>query len=380
MTRAIFAKFFISLGVLAILVGGVSFLVGRSLGVEKIKPEIVSASFEKKYAKLPVGKTNEQSRESFESFGTVRITPDLFLDGEGTNIDSPEFFESKNPQDTLLLVSGKGNDTIEIWKFPFENNQLTAIDRKSLPNGLDVDQDKKLLLVGDAEKKVVEIRSLPDFSVLSTVGQDVLESGETNLDTLTFPDGSKHMYVSENRKISVFNLKTGAFIFSFSPNVKSIEEVLADSYHQIIYVPEEKGFKSETHPGGAIMAYHPDGKEYLKNGSNVFGQGLFTGDEEGIALYTCRGSDGKDDGRGFILVANQASAVLNSLELFDRVTWEHLGSLILEGVSGTDGIAVTERPLPNYPQGILAVSNADKNVALISWEKIASITNMKCGD
>lgn len=317
-------------------------------------------------------------------FGTLQdskvasVAPDFFLDGDGTNIDSPEFFEADNFQDTLLFVSGKGNDTIEIWKFPFLGSQLVPLKRDSLPNGLDIDQDKNLLLIGDAGKKTVEVRSLPDLSLVYIIGNGVIGSGETNLDTLTLPDGQKHIYVSESHKIDIFALETGATINSFSPNVESIEEVLADSYYQIIYVPEENGVISKIHPGGAVAAYYPDGKEYLKNGSNIFGQGLFTGDEEGIALYACKGSDGKDSGRGYIIVANQAPSSLNKFEFFDRISWRHLGSLALEGVSGTDGIAATELSLPGYPQGIFAATNSDKNVALVSWEKIAKALDLGC--
>lgn len=355
MIRSVFVKFFAGFGAAAILVLAVVFSVFETRGTENVEDSAVS-------------------------FVVRNVEPEFFLDGAGVNVDSPEFFEAENPEDTLLFVSGKSNDMVEIWKFPFQNNQLAPLERNSMPNGLDIDQDKNLLLVGDAQKRIVETFSIPNLSSVLVIGDDIIENGETNLDTLTFQDGKKNVYVSENHKLNIFDLETGSYISSFSPNVESIEEVLADNFHQIIYVPDENGVKSKINPGGAVAAHYPNGEKYLKNGSNLFGQGLFTGDEEGIALYACKGADGADNGHGIIIVANQSLSPRNSFEFFDRVTWSHLGSVSIVGVSGTDGIAVSEKPLPNYPQGFFAVSNDDKNVALVSWEKIFFATNFKCAN
>lgn len=314
----------------------------------------------------------------FIPFGTVALTPDFFLDGAGTNIDSPEFFEADQPENTLLLVSGKGNDTVEIWQYPFRGKELPALKRNSLPNGLGIDQDKNLLLIGDSQEKIVEVRALPSLAVISNIGKDVLGSGETNVDILTLRNGGKHLYVTESHQIQVFNLDNGEYIRSFSPDVESIEEVLADSYHQIIYVPEENGVASGKHPGGAITAYHPDGQPYLRSGSNVFGNGVFAGDGEGITLYSCHDAAGQDTGRGFIIAADQASKTKNGFEFFDRQSWRHLGTLMLNGVSNTDGIDATNRLLPNAPQGLFAAVNNDTSTAIVSWARIEEATGLRC--
>lgn len=314
----------------------------------------------------------------FNPFGKITLTPDFFLDGQGTNIDSPEFFEADAPENTLLLISAKGNDLVEVWQFPFKDKELSPLKRNSLPNGLGIDQDRNLLLIGDADEQKVDVHSLPDLKRLSTLGENKLESGETNVDILTLPNGKKQAYVTETHGIDIFDVDGGSFIRSFSPNVESIEEVLADSFHQIIYVPEENGVVSKKYPGGALTAYYPDGRPYLRNGSNVFGKRVFAGDGEGVTLYPCRDKNGKDTGRGFILAADQGSGTNNGFEFFDRENWQHLGTLILAGVTLSDGITASNKPLSGYPDGLFAASNNDKNIAVISWEKISQVTRLQC--
>lgn len=327
--------------------------------------------------------TRNEKKDSSEPiplkiFGTVVIQPDFFLDGAGTNIDSPEFFEADQPENTLLFVSGKGNDTVEVWQLPFVGRELPAIKRSSLPNGIAIDQERRLLYIGDSERRFVEVRSLPSLAVVGTFGNDILKSGETNLDILALPNGDRRAFVSESHSVTVFDPTTGKRLASFSPDVESIEEVLADSYHQIIYVPEENGVESKKHPGGAITVYHPDGRPYARSGSNVFGKGVFAGDGEGITLYACHDTADQDTGRGFIIAADQASAGKNGFEFFDRETWRHLGTLMLAGVSNTDGIDATNRPLPDAPHGLFAAANNDKNTAVVSWAKIEEATGLRC--
>ena len=53
-----------------------------------------------------------------------------------------------------MFVTGKDNYTIEIWKYPFVNNELPPLTFSTEPNGVDVDQDRNWLLVADAGRRV----------------------------------------------------------------------------------------------------------------------------------------------------------------------------------------------------------------------------------
>lgn len=142
--------------------------------------------------------------------------------------------------------------------------------------------------------------------------------------------------------------------------------MVADDFLQMILVAEEQG--PLGNPG--IFAFHPDGAPFLRNGTNRFGNnGEFDSDEEGMLLYTFPAHGQSDDGRGFIVVADQKIDVTD-FEFFDRQTWAHLGALRLQGVSNTDGIASTQRALPGYPLGVFAAIDNDTTTAVIGWHTV----------
>jgi len=314
----------------------------------------------------------------FPLFGTVTITPEIFLRGSGENIDSPEFWTDPQTKTLYLFVSAKKNELIEIWKFPFTDNELSPLKVPEKINGLGIDHEKNWLLVGNLGKNRVDIYSLPGYKLLKSIGQGILKSGEINMDVLTKNNGEKIAYVSESHAVKGFNLDTGELVSTIIPAVDGIEEVLADSYHNVIYVPEEEGVDSNLYPRGAVLAYNPDGTPHMRNKTNVFGTGgFFSDDEEGILLYECRIGN-KDTGEGFIVVANQDSGNKNSFEFFNRVTWKHLGSLILSGASGTDGIASIQDAFSGYPEGIFAATSRNKEMALMGWDKIFEATGLSC--
>lgn len=372
--------------ILFVVITGVAVFVLVSPTVQDYQPS-VSIQDQNKEAEGAPKTTGEAPKETapeispipFQPFGEVAVAPDFFLDGKGTNIDSPEFWEAPNLEETLLLVSGKGNDLVEVWQFPFQGKELAPLSLSSRPNGLEVDQDKDWLLIGNSEKKVIDVYTLPSREFIKSIGKGFLRSGETNLDILVLQNGKKRAYVSESHAIKAFDLNTNEQVQEFEPKVESIEELVTDSFYQVIYVPDESGVASRVNPRGAILAYRPDGEPFIKGGSNKFGvEGIFSGDAEGITLYTCLNDEGNDTGRGFIIVADQAGGSGNGFEFFDRETWKYLGTLQLSGVSGTDGIASTQKTLSSFPQGIFAATDADKRIALVGWEKIFAATKLSC--
>jgi hypothetical protein len=314
----------------------------------------------------------------FPSFGTKTLKPDFFLASTGIELEAPEFLENKDPQKTLLFVTAKESRHIEAWPFPFQGTEAKIFPQEDSPNGLVIDHEGQRLFATNSQDRTVEVFSVPEFSLVSTFGDGILGSGENNVDILTLPDGSRRLYVTDNNEIFGLDRETGVHILNFKPKVESIEEILADSRHQILYVPDEQGGTSDLHPGGAILAFYPDGTPYEKDGSNIFAQGLYGGDGEGITLYRCFDHEGADTGRGFIISTDQQTGKENGFEFFDRESWKHLGTLHLEGVEQTDGIDVTERPLPGYKAGLFVAINNDKDISLTSWERVIETTGLVC--
>ena len=85
-------------------------------------------------------------------FGRVEVAPQFELDGAGRNIDSIGFWEAPDPANTLMFVSAKKNQLVEVWKYPFLNNEQKPLTHKSFGagtrvNGVVVDQELDLLFV-----------------------------------------------------------------------------------------------------------------------------------------------------------------------------------------------------------------------------------------
>src|SRR6187549_764315 len=75
------------------------------------------------------------------NFGTVTRAPALLLNGAGTDVDSIAFWEAPDPSNTLMFVTGKSNDRVEVWKYPFVGNELAPILFPANVNGVAVDQE-----------------------------------------------------------------------------------------------------------------------------------------------------------------------------------------------------------------------------------------------
>ena len=172
--------------------------------------------------------------------------------------------------------------------------------------------------------------------------------------------------------VDIHNEETGEFINTFTPE-KGLETMAADNFYQRIYIPDENNRTG-------VYVYNPDGSKYTDNGSNNFGSDVFDADAEGIIVYTCPLNNPVDNGEGFIVVSDQRQDK-SDFEFFDRVTWKHLGTLNITGVSNTDGIASYPYPLPDYPLGVFAAQNNDATVVLVGWDKIFDeinkVTNVK---
>ncbi|MBK8540313.1 MAG: hypothetical protein IPL60_09940 [Ardenticatenia bacterium] len=312
----------------------------------------------------------------FAPFGLVRLAPELRLDGSGVTVDSLAFWEAPVAEDTLLLATAKGNQRVEVWQWPFKGAELAALQDArwagSLVNGIVVDQNQGRAYVSVSRPaSTIAAFALPGLEPLGALvaGQVDLRV-EPNLALLTLPDGARRLYASADDRVLVFDPADGRLLADF-PTTHAVETVLADGIDQVLYLPDE------TRRSG-VHAYHPDGRPFQRGGAVSFGGGgIFEADAEGIALYACRGQDGGDDGRGLIIVSDQKNDATD-FEVFDRRSWAHLGRLQLDGVRRTDGIASTERPLPDHPAGLFAAVNDDAEVVLVGWDRILEATGLRC--
>ncbi len=328
----------------------------------ELKPEIPQR-LRPSQEKLESAKTERQSKTK----APVMVKPDLLLYGAGENVDTIGVWETDRPEDTLIFVSAKENQTVEVWKFPFKDNEQAPMQRPEWTNGpvngIAIDQDNDLLYVavGD-EPASAFVYSLPGLEKkMQFVNKSRALFGEPNVGLLKRPDKSTLAYVTSDRQISIHEAATGEQLDLFdSPT--DVETVYGDQHYQCVYVPDEND-------RSGVNVYTPELKPFEKNGTNHFGTGVFDSDAEGVWVYYMAGQGQPDDGRGYIIVSDQKES-LTEFEFFDRQTWKHLGTLNIEGVGNTDGICSSQRPLPGYPLGFFAAIHDDQALAIVKWETV----------
>jgi DNA-binding beta-propeller fold protein YncE len=303
-------------------------------------------------------------------FEEVILDTDFEVNGAGDNIDTIEFWKAPDSTESLMFVSAKGNQLVEVWKYPFVGNEQPPLSHSTFSgsqvNGLAVDQESNRLYVAIGEpSSTVSVFSLPDLNFLFNFNKaGVNLHSEPNLTILKLTNGDKRIYVSADDIVYVHDAVSGDYIDEFTPEA-GLETMAADNFYQRIYIPDENG-------GSGLYVYNPDGTVYLQNGTNHFGNGIFDADAEGIIIFNCPAQNGVDSGYGLIVVSDQIISGTNQYEFFDRQSWEYLGTLKLTDVSNTDGIASFQQYLPDYPTGLFAALNNDSKVAAIGWDDILS--------
>ena len=306
----------------------------------------------------------------------VEIKADFQVDGQGENIDSIAFWEAPDAAETLMFVTAKNNQLVEVWQYPFVDNELPPLRHASFGtvarvNGVAVDQERdRLYIVVAAPESTASIFSLPDLTFIEEfiAGAVDLES-EPNVTLLEHANNQSWLYISSEESVYIHNALTGTAIGDFEPS-RGLETMIADNFYQTIYIPDESDRTG-------LYVYQPDGTPYSGSGANNFGGSAFDDDAEGIILYTCPADGSQDDGTGFIIVADQRED-RSDFEFFDRRTWEHLATLNIEGVSNTDGIGSTQRSLPGYPLGIFAAVHDDTSVAGVGWHVVLNALGFSC--
>jgi hypothetical protein len=125
------------------------------------------------------------------------------------------------------------------------------------------------------------------------------------------------------------------------PSGTVLESIAIDAFTRTALVSDENARN--------VMRYDLEG-----NLLGRFGEGRFTDDPEGIAIYDL------GDGTGYVIVTDQVSEPMN-FEVFDRQDFRWLTSF--HGPTlGTDGVTLVQRPMPNFPQGSFFAVHQDRAV------------------
>lgn len=307
-----------------------------------------------------------------EPFGTIMLDESEIqfdVDGDGRNVDSIAFWEASAPAESLMFVTSKGNEFIEVYQYPFQS-QLREISCGDESNGVWVDQHRDVLYITQRDSNNVCAYDLPSLDENSTLSFRTAATGgdsEPNLAMLNLPDGQSRIYVSYDDMVYYHNAETGEPVGQFEPS-EGLETMYGDDYYQVLYIPDE-GNRS------GVYQYDPDGN---LAGSAFGDRSIFDSDAEGISVYRCLSATDEDTGEGLIVVADQRGRSTD-FEVFHRRTKQHLGTINIPGVNNTDGIAITQQGSPEYPLGLLAVIDDDTSTVGVGWESILPKTGLSCG-
>jgi myo-inositol-hexaphosphate 3-phosphohydrolase len=271
----------------------------------------------------------------------------------GKNVDSPAIWIAPRPEDSLVLLTEKGGGAVMVFKADAKATFVRRFGKFNRPNGVAVLQGvaigsvkKDLAFVTDRGGDVVQVYSIPDFEPVGAFAEGV--DKPMGISLYHRPgDGAVFAYIvpkfgKGDEKVIRFRIGeregrvTGTREINFGNELLTNQEtVTVDADRELVYVADENRRE--------IKVYDLDGKL-----QTTFGKGHFSAQVEGIVLTGC----GKS---GFIIASDQKSAT--ELEVFDRVTFQHMGT-IKTALRVTDGLALTEHPLPDYPDGLF-VAHSD---------------------
>ena len=332
----------------------------------------ISPTFTATTVLTPTGSPDPAEPITLEPFGTLMLDEsdiEFNVDGDGRNVDSIGFWEAPDPAQSLMFVTSKGNEFIEVYQYPFES-QLRTISCGDESNGVWVDQDRDILYITQRDSSNVCAYDLPSLEQNSSLSFTTAATGgdsEPNLTMLTLPDGQSRIYVSYDDIVYYHDAETGEPLGEFEPS-EGLETMYGDEYYQVLYIPDE-GDRS------GVYQYDPDGNPA---GPTFGDRSVFDSDAEGIAVHKCLSATGDDTGEGLIVVADQRGRGTD-FEVFHRRTKQHLGTIHIPGVNNTDGIAITQQASTDYLLGLLAVIDDDTSTVGVRWDTILAKTGLSCG-
>jgi 3-phytase len=331
----------------------------------------------------------------------ARVSP-VFATGvePDANVDSCAVWSAPGEIDSLLFVTEKDGDRIEVWNAstgaryaprPFlgetpESSLPGDFDR---PNGVWVIYHvphaagfADVLLVTDQENLRVQVFRLPDMEYFGELGTGEVGKG---YGIAPYHDGTDLLvFITDNippagfpGKIKKYRLRPdgaglGGDLLSATgssagnPPLPNVESVVADHFHDRLHVCGDEG-------GSRNFIFRLDGS-YT---GVAYGDPQFEFNQEGINLYDTGG------GRGYLLVSDQhTDGTPNEFEIFDRATIAHIGAFTSPPggaivTKNTDGAYLEQRPFPGFPNGAFFAVNDDVNAHAYDWTDIAAALGLE---
>lgn len=264
---------------------------------------------------------------------------------EGRNVDSMAFWIAPRKAESLVLLTEKAGNEVMVFRPNKQAEFVRRFGEFKRPNAIVVVQKIKLggkkmdlAFITERDANKVSVYSIPNFEKVGEFAQDVpqpmgisIYRNKNNLQAFVVAkraEGNEKVIrfriMEENGKIA--GVREISFGAELTPNQ---ETVFVDSKTRTVFVADETAKN--------IKVYNLDGVL-----QKTFGDSIFQAQVEGIAIAEC----GK---RRILIAADQLD--ITEFEVFDLNGFKHLGTVVTTA-SRTDGIALTQVRLPDFPKGL----------------------------
>jgi myo-inositol-hexaphosphate 3-phosphohydrolase len=315
----------------------------------------------------------------------VKVTPVIVTDKTPNDTDDPAiWYNSANPEKSLILGTDKGDSTGGIFVFNLEGKLDTALSITNLerPNNIDIEygfqfQGKTIDIAVFTErgKDMIRVISLPDCKFIDGGGIPVFED-----DTLRSPMGIA-LYKDKNSQVFAFvGRKDGpaeGYIYQYhlmandsdvsGVKVRALGKFSKKKEIEAIVVDDELGYVYYSDENIGVRKYYADA-EKGNDELALFAQTGITEDQEGLSIYQEKG------GKGYIILSDQQA---NKFHLYNREGTKsnphdhQLVRIVSAQTDESDGSDILNMPLnTTFPKGIFVAMSSDQAFQFYKAEDI----------
>jgi 3-phytase len=296
------------------------------------------------------------------------------------NIDSPAFWHGDDNRNWIIVTAKEGNCLVvydaatgdSILEFGSAGSDPGQFLR---PNGIFILND--YIYVVERDNHRVQMLTLPEFETVALIGSEHLKK-PYGIYAYQDMESNVHLYITDNfenignnrdlkRRVHHYSGRGSDWQLvntfgdtSGTGKLNIVESILGDISHNRIYLAEEDTTQS------AIKIYDFEGNFTGK----IFGNEIFKNQVEGLALYSC------SDKEGFIIATDQSDHE-NRYHLFDRLTFDYIGSFTGPDTKNTDGIWLTQKSIPGFGSGVFYAIHDDQAVSAFDLGEILAVFKLK---
>ncbi|MDP3916022.1 MAG: phytase [Bacteroidota bacterium] len=320
-----------------------------------------------------------------EKVSEEKVMPVIVTDKTPNDTDDPAiWYNSVNPEKSLILGTDKGDSTGGIFVFNLEGKLDTALSITNLerPNNIDIEygfqfQGKTIDIAAFTErgKDMIRVISLPDCKFIDNGGISVFED-----DSLRSPMGIA-LYKDQNNQVFAFvGRKDGpevGYIYQYQllannsavsgVKVRSLGKFSGKKEIEAIVVDDEMGYLYYSDENVGVRKYYADADKGNKELA-LFAITGIADDHEGLSIYKEKG------GKGYIILSDQQA---NKFHLFTREgsksnPHDHqLVRIVAAQTDESDGSDILNMPLnATFPKGIFVAMSTDQTFQFYKAEDI----------